>query len=49
VTLGQSRDEVQAILGQPQKVVVLGSKEIEMYSDMRITLVGGKVTDIVVK
>ena len=48
VTLGQSRDEVQAILGQ-QKVVVLGSKEIEMYSDMRITLVGGKVTDIVVK
>ncbi len=46
VTLGESRDQVVAALGQPTKVVQLGTKEIDFYSDMKITFVSGKVTDV---
>jgi hypothetical protein len=46
VTLGQTHDEVAAILGQPTKVAVLGAKEIDYYPDMKVTFVNGKVTDI---
>jgi hypothetical protein len=46
VTLGQSHAEVEAILGQPAKVAVVGPKEIDYYSDMKIIFVHGKVTDI---
>jgi hypothetical protein len=46
VALGQSRDQVIAILGQPLKVANLGSKEIDFYSDMKVVFVNGAVTDI---
>jgi hypothetical protein len=46
VTLGQTREEVQAILGPPTKVAVIGSKEIDYYPDMKIILINGKVKDI---
>ena len=32
--------------GQPQKIVNLGTKEIYYYPDMKVTFVGGKVTDV---
>ena len=35
-----------AILGQPQKVVDLGSKKIYVYRDMKITFNAGKVADV---
>jgi hypothetical protein len=45
--LGQSKDEVIANFGQPEKVVKLGTKEIYYYKDLgKVTFVNGKVTDV---
>lgn len=46
VALGQSKDQVMAILGQPQKVASVGQKEIDFYPDMKVIFVNGAVTDI---
>jgi hypothetical protein len=46
ISLGQTRDEVVAILGQPQKVVKLATKEMLYYPDMKVTLVKAKVADV---
>jgi hypothetical protein len=46
VSLGQTKDQVVAILGRPQKVADLGVKEIDYYSDMKVIFIHGKVTDI---
>jgi hypothetical protein len=43
---GQTKDVVVAILGQPSKVIKLGSKEIDVYPDMKITFVNNKVSDV---
>jgi hypothetical protein len=43
---GQTIDEVTAALGQPKRVVDLGSKKIYVYPDMKITFKGGKVSDV---
>jgi len=44
--LGQTPDEVTAALGQPEKIVNLGAKQIYYYKDMKITFVKGKVSDV---
>ena len=46
IQLGQSPDEVTGALGQPQKIVNLGTKQIYYYKDMKITFVKGKVSDV---
>jgi len=46
IGLGQTFDQVTAILGQPKSVVDLGAKKIYVYPDMKITFNGGKVTDV---
>jgi hypothetical protein len=46
ISTGQSKDQVVTILGQPTKDIQLGSKEILVYPDMKVTLVGGKVSDV---
>ncbi|MGD0773253.1 MAG: hypothetical protein ABSC05_10575 [Candidatus Solibacter sp.] len=46
LTLGLSVDQVKAIQGEPQKIVDLGSKQIYMYKDLKITFSDGKVVDI---
>jgi hypothetical protein len=46
IALGETKDQVVATLGQPQKVAMLGTKEIDYYPDMKVVLVNGKVTDI---
>ncbi|HEX4006329.1 MAG TPA: hypothetical protein VHX60_09145 [Acidobacteriaceae bacterium] len=46
IALGQTKDQVTAILGQPQKVVNLGAKEIDYYPDMKVVYTHGKVTDV---
>jgi hypothetical protein len=46
ISLGQTKDEVVAIFGQPDKVVKLGAKEMLFYKDMKVTLVSDKVTDV---
>jgi len=45
--LGQTKDQVIANFGQPEKVVKLGTKEIYYYKDLgKVTFVNGKVTDV---
>jgi hypothetical protein len=44
--LGQTKDQVIAALGQPQRAAKVGNKEIYIYKDMKITFVDGKVTDV---
>jgi hypothetical protein len=46
IALGQTKDEVIAALGQPQKVVNLGTKEMYIYPDMKVTFLNGKVADV---
>lgn len=46
IAIGQTRDQVMAILGQPQKVVKLPTKEMLYYPDMKVILVKAKVTDV---
>ena len=46
VRLGQTGEEVRAILGTPDKVANLGSKVIFIYKDLKVTLTEGKVTDV---
>jgi hypothetical protein len=46
IGLGQTTDQVVASLGQPDKVVDLGSKKIYVYKDLKITFVDGKVSDV---
>jgi len=46
VSLGQTREMVVAILGQPTKVANLGKKEIDYYPDMKVIFLNGKVSDI---
>ena len=46
IQLGQTPDEVTGALGQPQKIVNLGTKQIYYYKDMKITFVKGKVSDV---
>ncbi len=46
IKLGQTKDQVIAAFGQPQKIVTLGTKQILFFKDLKVTLVGGKVTDV---
>jgi hypothetical protein len=46
IALGQTIGEVTANLGQPDKVVDLGSKKIYVYRDLKITFLDGKVSDV---
>lgn len=46
IQLGQTTDQVVAILGQPEKKVNLGSKQIYLYKDLKITFINGKVSDV---
>jgi hypothetical protein len=46
ISKGQTRDQVVTIMGQPQKVVNLGTKEIDYYPDMKVIFVNGKVSDV---
>lgn len=46
VSLGQTADQVAAILGAPTKVVDLGAKKIFVYKDMKIIFSDGRVSDV---
>jgi hypothetical protein len=45
VEIGQTPDQVTAILGQPDKILNLGTKQIYVYKDLKVTFMKGKVTD----
>jgi len=46
VSLGMTPAQVESVLGKPSKIVDLGSKKMFVYSDMKVTFVDGKVTDV---
>jgi hypothetical protein len=43
---GQTPEQVQAVLGDPEKKVDLGSKMIYVYKSLKVTFVNGKVSDV---
>jgi hypothetical protein len=43
---GQTPDQVKAALGNPDKIVNLGTKQIYVYKDLKVTFVNGKVSDV---
>ncbi len=46
ISLGQTQDEVTAILGNPLRVANLGEKKALFYKDMKVLLIDGKVVDV---
>jgi hypothetical protein len=45
VQMGMTPDQVVGILGQPDKIVNLGAKQLYIYKDLKVTFMNGKVTD----
>ena len=46
VTLGMSAAEVHRVLGNPKQTFNLGSKQIEVFPNLKVTYVNGGVTDV---
>ena len=46
VTPGQTPAQVVAILGMPKDIVNMGMRQIYLYDDMRVTFLGGRLTDV---
>ena len=46
IAVGQTKDQVVAMFGQPTRIANLGTKEIDYYPDMKVTFVKGKVSDV---
>jgi hypothetical protein len=45
IEVGQTKDQVVAIMGKPDKIIKAGTKEIYQYKDIKVTFVNGKMTD----
>jgi len=43
---GQTPAQVKAALGNPDKIVNLGAKQIFVYKDLKVTFLNGKVSDV---
>jgi hypothetical protein len=46
VKLGMSPEEVKQSLGNPDKIVDLGAKQVFIYRDIKVILIEGKVSDV---
>ncbi len=46
IELGQTPEQVEAILGKPDRIVDLGQKKIYVYKDMKVIFMDGKVADV---
>ena len=46
VAIGQTKDQVVAMFGNPTRIAKLAAKEIDYYPDMKVTYVKDKVSDI---
>jgi hypothetical protein len=46
IALGQTPDQVKAILGTPVTVVDLGEKKIYVYKNLKVTFTAGKLSDV---
>jgi hypothetical protein len=43
---GQTPEQVVAAIGQPDKKINLGTKQIYVYKDIKVTFLNGKVSDV---
>jgi hypothetical protein len=43
---GMTPDQVTGALGKPDKIVNLGTKQLYIYKDMKVTFLNGKVSDV---
>jgi hypothetical protein len=43
---GMTPDQVTQAMGKPNKIVNLGAKQLYIYTDMKVTFVNGKVSDV---
>jgi hypothetical protein len=46
IEMGMTPDQVVAAMGQPDKKVNLGTKQIYVYKDLKVTFMNGKVSDV---
>jgi len=46
IEMGQTQDQVKGSLGQPDKMVNLGPKQIWVYKDLKVTFFNGRVVDV---
>ncbi len=46
IKLGMSPDEVKKSLGNPDKIVDLGAKQIYVYKDMKVVFLNSQVSDV---
>jgi len=46
VQLGMSTDQVQGVLGKPDKIFNVGAKQIYVYKDVKVTFLNGQVSDV---
>ncbi len=46
VQLGMTTDQVESALGKPDKIFNLGTKQIYVYKDVKVTFLNGKVSDV---
>src|ERR1044072_1224984 len=46
VELGNTPDEVQSVMGRPDKIINLGAQVLHVYKDMKIIYLDGKVSDV---
>jgi hypothetical protein len=46
IQLGQTVDDVVGMIGQPDKKIELGAKQIYVYKDIKVTFINGKVADV---
>lgn len=46
VQLGMTTDQVESALGKPDKIFNLGTKQIYVYRDVKVTFLNGKVSDV---
>jgi hypothetical protein len=46
IEVGQTPDQVTAILGQPLRIAKVAGKEIYFYKGLKVTFKGGKVSDV---
>jgi hypothetical protein len=43
---GMTPDQVKAAIGVPDKIINLGTKQIYVYKDIKVTFLNGKVSDV---
>ena len=46
IAVGQTVEQVTAAMGNPKQIVKVGTKQIYVYPDLKITFVNGKVSDV---